>query len=177
MEITLQPLRRMELDAAIVFCDIMVPLAGVGVDVRIEAGRGPVVDRPIRGADDVARLRPLEPEQDVPYVLEAIALLRKELTVPLIGFAGAPFTLASYLVEGGPSRNHERTKALMYGDPATWDALMRALVAIVRRASARPGRGRRAGGAGVRLVGGRARRRRLPDATCCRIMRGVLRCA
>ena len=132
VEITLQPLRRMELDAAIVFSDIMVPLAGIGIDVRIEPGRGPVVDSPIRGAEDLARLRPLEPNQDVPQVLEAMALLRKELTVPLIGFAGAPFTLASYLVEGGPSRNHERTKALMLGDPATWDALMRALVSIVQ---------------------------------------------
>ena len=164
VEITLQPLRRMELDAAIVFSDIMVPLAGVGVDVRIEPGRGPVVDTPIRGADDIARLRPLEPDQDVPQVLEAIALLRKELTVPLIGFAGAPFTLASYLVEGGPSRNHERTKALMLGDPATWDALMSALVSIVATAPARPGRRRRASPAGVRLVGRRARRRRLPNA-------------
>jgi uroporphyrinogen decarboxylase len=131
VEITLQPLRRMPLDAAIVFSDIMVPLAGLGVDVRIEAGRGPVVDTPIRSVGDVARLRPLEPEQDVPEVLEAIRLLRKELTVPLVGFAGAPFTLASYLVEGGPSRNHERTKALMLGEPDTWEALMRALVSVV----------------------------------------------
>ncbi len=131
VEITLQPLRRMEVDAAIVFSDIMVPLAGVGVDVRIEPGRGPVVDTPMRTAADVDRLRPLEPEADVPEVLEAIGLLRDELAVPLIGFAGAPFTLASYLVEGEPSRSHERTKALMHGDPATWDSLMRALVAIV----------------------------------------------
>ncbi len=121
----------MPLDAAIVFSDIMVPLAGVGIDVRIEPGRGPVVDTPVRSAADVARIRPLEPEQDVPEALEAIRLLRKELSVPLVGFAGAPFTLASYLVEGGPSRNHERTKALMLGDPQTWDALMRALVAVV----------------------------------------------
>ena len=131
VEITLQPLRRMELDAAILFSDIMVPLAAVGVDVRIEPGRGPVVDTPIRGAADVPRLRPLEPEQDVPEVLEAIRLLRHELSVPLIGFAGAPFTLASYLIEGGPSRTHERTKALMASDPMTWDQLMRGLVAIV----------------------------------------------
>ncbi|HEY5860140.1 MAG TPA: uroporphyrinogen decarboxylase [Actinomycetota bacterium] len=131
VEISLQPLRRMPLDAAIVFSDIMVPLAGVGVDVRIEPGRGPVVDTPVRSASDVARIRPLEPEQDVPEALEAIRLLRKELSVPLVGFAGAPFTLASYLVEGGPSRSHERTKALMLGEPQTWDALMRALVAVV----------------------------------------------
>lgn len=130
-EITLQPLRRMAVDAAILFSDIMVPLAGVGVPVRIQAGVGPVVDVPIRTAADVARLRPLEPETDVPHVLEAIRLLRKELDVPLLGFAGAPFTLASYLVEGGPSRTHERTKALMLGEPAVWDALMEALVAIV----------------------------------------------
>jgi uroporphyrinogen decarboxylase len=130
-EITLQPLRRMAVDAAILFSDIMVPLAAVGVPVRIEPGIGPVVDPPVRTADDVTRLRPLEPEGDVPHVLEAIRLLRKELDVPLMGFAGAPFTLASYLVEGGPSRTHERTKALMLGDPAVWNALMEALVAIV----------------------------------------------
>ncbi len=130
-EITLQPLRRMAVDAAILFSDIMVPLAAVGVPVRIEPGVGPVVDDPVRTADDVKRLRPLEPERDVPHVLEAIRLLRKELDVPLLGFAGAPFTLASYLVEGGPSRTHERTKALMLGEPAVWDALMGALVAIV----------------------------------------------
>jgi uroporphyrinogen decarboxylase len=130
-EITLQPLRRMAVDAAILFSDIMVPLAAVGVPVRIETGVGPVVDDPIRSADDVTRLRPLEPETDVPHVLEAIRMLRKELDVPLLGFAGAPFTLASYLVEGGPSRTHERTKTLMLGEPEVWDALMDVLVAIV----------------------------------------------
>jgi uroporphyrinogen decarboxylase len=127
VEVTLQPLRRMPLDAAILFSDIMVPVAALGVDVRIEEGVGPVVGSPIRIASDVARLHPLEPETSVPFVLESIRLLRKELTVPLIGFAGAPFTLASYLVEGGPSRNHERTKALMHSDPAAWRALMTAL--------------------------------------------------
>ncbi len=131
VEITLQPLRRMDVDAAIMFGDIMVPLAAIGVPVRIDPGIGPVVDPPIRSAADVARLRPLEPDTDVPYVLEAIALLRKDLDRPLIGFSGAPFTLASYLVEGGPSRNHARTKALMLGDPHTWGSLMRALTAIV----------------------------------------------
>ena len=130
-EITLQPVRRMAVDAAILFSDIMVPLAAVGVPVRIETGVGPVVDDPVRTSADVRRMRPLEPDTDVPHVLEAIRLLRKELDVPLLGFAGAPFTLASYLVEGGPSRTHERTKALMLSEPAVWETLMDALVAIV----------------------------------------------
>ncbi len=125
-EVTLQPLRRMALDAAILFSDIMVPVAALGPDVHIEPGVGPVIADPLRTSEDVARLRELEPEQDVPFVLEAVRLLRKELPagVPLIGFAGAPFTLASYLVEGGPSRNHEHTKALMLGEPETWQRLM-----------------------------------------------------
>lgn len=131
VEVTLQPLRRMPLDAAIVFSDIVVPIAAVGVPVRVEAGRGPVLDDPVRDTTGVARLRPLEPEADEPYVLETIRMLVKELDVPLIGFAGGPFTLASYLVEGGPSRDHARTKALMLGEPHAWAALMDALVAIV----------------------------------------------
>jgi uroporphyrinogen decarboxylase len=131
VELTMQPVRRMAVDAAIVFSDIMMPLAAVGVPVRIEPGRGPMVDEPIRDGGAIAQLRALEPEQDVPELLEAIRLLRKELRVPLIGFAGAPFTLASYLVEGIPSRTHERTKALLLGDPSTWEALMDALIAIV----------------------------------------------
>jgi uroporphyrinogen decarboxylase len=131
VELTMQPLRRMHVDAAILFSDIVVPLAAIGVDVRIEAGHGPVLDEPVRTPAGVERLRPLEPEEDEPYVLEAVRLLRKELDRPLIGFAGGPFTLASYLVEGGPSRDHARTKALMLGDPDTWELLMRRLVAIV----------------------------------------------
>ncbi|MCI0635092.1 MAG: uroporphyrinogen decarboxylase [Actinobacteria bacterium] len=127
VEITLQPLRRMPLDAAIVFSDIVAPLAAIGVAVRIESGVGPVVDEPIRDQAAVGRLRPLEPEADEPYALETIMLLAKEIVVPLIGFAGAPFTLASYLVEGGPSRDHARTKALMHAEPETWAALMDAL--------------------------------------------------
>ncbi len=130
VEITLQPLRRMEVDAAILFSDIMVPLAATGVGVRIDAGVGPIVEDPIKTEGDVTRLRPLEPEVDVPFVLEAIKLLRKELKVPLIGFAGAPFTLASYLIEGGPSRDHARTKALMRSDPSAWTELMRRLGAL-----------------------------------------------
>jgi uroporphyrinogen decarboxylase len=129
-QITLQPLRRMPLDAAIVFSDIMLPLAAIGIAVRIESGAGPSVGEPIQSARDLERLRPLEPEADEPYLLETIRLLRKELAVPLIGFAGAPFTLASYLVEGGPSRDHVRTKALLHEDPETWRALMERLTAI-----------------------------------------------
>jgi uroporphyrinogen decarboxylase len=132
VEITLQPLRRMPVDAAIVFSDIMVPLAAIGVGVRIEPGVGPIVDQPPRSTADLDRLRPLEPETDEPYVLETIRLLRKELKVPLIGFAGAPFTLASYLIEGGPSRDHVRTKALMHGEPSTWAGLMERLASIIR---------------------------------------------
>jgi uroporphyrinogen decarboxylase len=131
VEITLQPLRRMPLDAAILFSDIVVPLVGIGFAFRIEAGRGPVIDEPVRSERDVGRFRPLEPEVDEPFTLEAVRLLTKELEVPLIGFAGAPFTLASYLIEGGPSRDHAGTKALLYGDPAGWDALMRALLDVV----------------------------------------------
>jgi uroporphyrinogen decarboxylase len=122
----------MPLDAAIVFSDIMVPLAAVGLDVRIEPGRGPVLDAPIRSLNELERLRPLEPEGDEPYSLEAIRLLRKELDVPVLGFAGAPFTLASYLVEGGPSRDLLATKALLLGEPETWNALMERLAGIVR---------------------------------------------
>jgi uroporphyrinogen decarboxylase len=130
-EIALLPTRRYDVDAAILFCDIMVPLAAVGIDVRIVKNQGPIVAEPFRGASDVARLRPLEPELDVPYVLETVRLLRKELRVPLIGFAGAPFTLASYLIEGGPSRDHIHTKTLMHTEPGLWDQLMSSLGDIV----------------------------------------------
>jgi uroporphyrinogen decarboxylase len=130
VEITLQPLRRMELDAAILFSDIMVPLSAIGIDVRIEQGTGPVLDRPIRTAADVERIRSLEPEEDIPHVLEAIRLLRKELTVPLIGFAGAPFTLASYLIEGRTSRTHELTKSLMFDSDGPWFPLAKRLADV-----------------------------------------------
>jgi len=127
VEVTLQPLRRMALDAAILFSDIMVPVAAAGTSLSIEAGAGPVVADPIRSGADVDRLRVLEPEVDAPFVAETIRLLRKELDVPLIGFAGGPFTLASYLVEGHASRSHEHTKALMLGEPAIWERMMRVL--------------------------------------------------
>jgi uroporphyrinogen decarboxylase len=129
-EITLQPLRRYDADAAILFSDIVVPLRAVGVDVDIKPGVGPVVERPFRTIGDVERLRALEPA-DVPYIGEAVKSLVGELGgKPLIGFAGGPFTLASYLIEGGPSKNHDRTKALMYGNPELWHALMGRLAGI-----------------------------------------------
>lgn len=123
-EITLQPVRRYGVDAAIVFSDIVTPAAAIGVGVEIVPGRGPVIAEPFRSTDDLTRLRPLEPEVDTPYVIEAIRLLKRELEVPLIGFAGAPFTVASYLIEGGPSRTFTHTKALMHTDESTWFALM-----------------------------------------------------
>lgn len=129
-EITLQPVRRHGVDAAILFSDIVVPLKAIGVDLDIKPGVGPVVARPIRSREDLEQLRDLEPD-DVSYVAQAVGMLVAELgATPLIGFAGAPFTLASYLVEGGPSRNHEHTKALMYGDPGLWDELMGRLARI-----------------------------------------------
>jgi len=123
-EITLQPVRRHGVDAAILFSDIMVPLKAAGVDLDIKAGVGPVVASPVRTAADVAAVPELDPAQ-VGYVDQAVRMLVRELAgTPLIGFAGAPFTLASYLVEGGPSREYTRTKALMHGAPDLWSALL-----------------------------------------------------
>ena len=123
-EVTLQPVRRLGVDAAILFSDIVTPLKAVGVDVEIKPGVGPVFAQPIRTAADLDQLRPLEPDLDLAPVLEAVRILTGELTVPLIGFAGAPFTVASYLVEGGPSREYARTKAMMHGEPALWRELL-----------------------------------------------------
>jgi uroporphyrinogen decarboxylase len=129
-EITMQPLRRYNVDAAILFSDIVVPLRAVGIDVDIMAGIGPVVETPVRTAKDLERLRPLD-AGDVAYVTQAVRALTAELGErPLIGFAGGPFTLASYLVEGGPSKNHDRTRALMYGDPELWHGLLGRLADI-----------------------------------------------
>jgi uroporphyrinogen decarboxylase len=126
-EITLQPVRRYGVDAAVLYSDIVVPVHAIGFGVDVAPGTGPVVAEPFRRRADLDRLRPLEPDEDMPYVLEAVRLLAKELTVPLIGFAGAPFTVASYLVEGRPSRTYARTKALMLGDEALWHDLMERL--------------------------------------------------
>jgi uroporphyrinogen decarboxylase len=126
-EITMQPVRRHGVDAAILFSDIVVPLRAAGVALDIVPDVGPVIEHPIRTAADVAGLKPLDPA-NVSAVADAVGQLVTALgEVPLIGFAGAPFTLASYLVEGGPSRHHERTKAMMLREPQTWHALMTAL--------------------------------------------------
>src|SRR3712207_737515 len=129
-EITLQPVRRYGVDAAIFFSDIVLPLKAVGVDLDIKPGVGPVVASPVRTLADVAAIPDLTPDH-VPYITEAVRALVGELgATPLIGFAGAPFTVASYLVEGGPSKEHAATKAMMYGAPDVWDALMTKIAAI-----------------------------------------------
>lgn len=129
-EITLQPVRRHGVDAAILFSDIVVPLLGAGIDLDIVAGVGPVIESPVRTAADVAAIKLLE-RQRVQPISDAVTLLVSALgDVPLIGFAGAPFTLASYLIEGGPSRHHARTKAMMLADPDSWHALMEKLTEI-----------------------------------------------
>ncbi len=123
-EITMQPVRRYGVDAAILFSDIVVPVNAVGFKIDVVPGVGPTAEQPFRSKEDLKRLRPLEPEIDTGYVLDAVRLLVEQLKVPLIGFAGAPFTVASYLIEGQPSRNHARTKSLMHSDPTLWHELM-----------------------------------------------------
>lgn len=123
--VTKLPVDQYNVDAAILYKDIMSPLPAIGVDVEIKSGIGPVIDNPIRSVQDVEKLGEINPEEDVPYVLDTIKLLTQEqLDVPLIGFAGAPFTLASYMIEGGPSKNYNKTKAFMYAEPKAWFALM-----------------------------------------------------
>ena len=123
-EITLQPVRRHKVDAAIFFSDIVIPVKLAGVDVEIVPGRGPVIANPIRSASDVAALRPIDPEALAP-IREGVAATVEQLgSTPLIGFAGAPFTLASYLVEGGPSKDQQRARTMMFADPHAWAALL-----------------------------------------------------
>jgi uroporphyrinogen decarboxylase len=132
-ELTLQPVRRYGVDAAILFSDIVVPLQAIGFGVEVEQGRGPVVAEPFRHEADLARLRPFEPGTDAPYVAETVGLVRRELEgsgVALIGFAGAPFTVASYAVEGGPSRTFVKVKTLMHSNPDLWDELTNRLAAM-----------------------------------------------
>ncbi|MBY0095265.1 uroporphyrinogen decarboxylase [Mesobacillus maritimus] len=130
--VTRLPVEQYNVDAAILYKDIMTPLPAIGVDVEIKSGIGPVISNPIQSLADVEKLGEINPEEDVPYVMETIKLLTEEqLSVPLIGFSGAPFTLASYMIEGGPSKNYNKTKAFMYSEPKAWFALMDKLADVV----------------------------------------------
>jgi len=129
-EVTMLPVEQLGVDAAILFADIMTPLKPIGVDVDIKSGIGPVISNPIRSVQDVNRLSDLDPITHVPYIMESVKILTEQLSVPLIGFAGAPFTLASYMIEGGPSKHYHKTKAFMYTEPEAWQALMKKLSAM-----------------------------------------------
>ncbi len=127
-EVTLQPLRELGVDAAILFADILLPLEAMGVRVRINSGEGPVIEPPLRTPEDVERMRPLDPGKDLSFVFETIRRVRAKAGVPCIGFAGAPFTMASYLIEGGASREFTATKTFLHSHPVAWRALMDLLV-------------------------------------------------
>ncbi|MFJ7931189.1 uroporphyrinogen decarboxylase [Peribacillus sp. NPDC096448] len=130
--VTRLPVEQYDVDAAILYKDIMTPLPAIGVDVEIKSGIGPVISNPIQSVTDVGKLGELNPEKDIPYVLDTIKLLTTEqLSVPLIGFSGAPFTIASYMIEGGPSKNYNKTKAFMYSEPKAWFALMDKLADMI----------------------------------------------
>ncbi|HYN90243.1 MAG TPA: uroporphyrinogen decarboxylase, partial [Ardenticatenaceae bacterium] len=133
VEVALQPLRRFDLDAAIIFADILPPLIGMGIELEFAKGEGPVIHNPVRTPSDVDALRVPPPEENVPFTLEALRMARRELDgkVPLIGFSGAPFTLASYMIEGGSSRNYLRTKGMMYSAPEAWHTTMDKLARLV----------------------------------------------
>jgi len=127
-EITMQPVRRHGVDAAVLYSDIVVPAHAVGFGIDVAPGTGPVAERALRSLDDLERLRALEPMNDVPYVIETVAILARELSVPVLAFAGAPFTVASYLIEGRPSRTYENTKGMMHRAPDLWHRVMDRLV-------------------------------------------------
>lgn len=130
--VTRLPVEQYDVDAAILYKDIMTPLPAIGVDVEIKSGIGPVISNPIKSVKDVEKLGELNPDEDIPYVLDTIKLLTTEqLSVPLIGFSGAPFTIASYMIEGGPSKNYNKTKAFMYSEPVAWFALMDKLADMI----------------------------------------------
>src|SRR5690625_3748732 len=132
--VTRLPVENYGVDAAILYKDIMTPLPAIGVDVEIKAGIGPVIDHPIQTYQDVEGLGKLNPQADIPYILDTIRILTEEqLEVPLIGFSGAPFTLASYMIEGGPSKTYSTTKAFMYREQEAWFMLMDKLRSEERR--------------------------------------------
>ncbi|HEU5349499.1 MAG TPA: uroporphyrinogen decarboxylase [Ktedonobacterales bacterium] len=133
-EVTLQPIRAFDLDAAIIFADILPPLEGMGLHLRFAEGEGPIIGNPVRTVEDIAHLRVLPPEETLPFTLDAIRLAREQLdgrNIPLIGFSGAPFTLAAYAIEGSGSRNYTEVKGLMMSDPAAWHDLMSKLSEVV----------------------------------------------
>jgi uroporphyrinogen decarboxylase len=134
-QVTLQPIEKFKLDAAILFSDILIPLGPMGVEFEFAKGEGPVFHHPLREKKDVERLRVFDPEEEISFLMKAIRIVRKELEgrAPLIGFSGAPFTLASYIIEGGHSKNYVLTKGLMYQDRSTWDALMEKLSEVLIR--------------------------------------------
>ena len=134
-QVTLQPIDKFKLDAAIIFSDILIPLEPMGVEFEFAKGEGPVFHRPVREMKDVERLKIIEPEEETPFLMEAIRIVRRELEgkVPLIGFSGAPFTLASYMIEGGHSRNYTLTKGLMYQNRPTWNLLMEKVSEVLIR--------------------------------------------
>lgn len=123
-EVTMMPIKKLGVDAAILYSDIMNPVASLGIDFDIVKNIGPVIHNPIRTADDVERLRPIDVDKDLSHIIRTIEILHRELEVPLISFAGAPFTIASYLLEGKPSKSYIRTKGLMYSEPKVWYSLM-----------------------------------------------------
>jgi uroporphyrinogen decarboxylase len=132
-EVTLQPVKKLGVDAAIIFADILLPLEGMGINLEFAKNEGPVIHNPVRNRSDIESLHPIEPEKDVPFLIEAIKITGKELngSIPLIGFSGAPFTLASYIIEGGHSRNFIHTKSLMYNDPSSWHTLMDKVAGVI----------------------------------------------
>ena len=127
VEVTASPVTRLGVDAAILFSDIMTPIGAMGIDFEIREGIGPCVDDPIRSASDLDRIRQVDFDTEIPYVGETIAELRKVLSVPLIGFCGAPYTLASYIIEGGPTKHYANVKRMMYGQTSLWHRLMESL--------------------------------------------------
>jgi len=130
-EISLQPVSLLHVDAAVLYADIMIPLLGIGIDLEIVESIGPIITHPIKTIKDVQRFRDLEPEQDISYLLKTIKILRNDLPVPLIGFSAAPFTLASYLIEGKPSRDFVKTKSFIYSQPDAWKLLMEKLTDLI----------------------------------------------
>ncbi|QSO52527.1 uroporphyrinogen decarboxylase [Alicyclobacillus curvatus] len=132
-EVTKLPVEQLGVDAAILFSDIMIPIGAMGLDFEIKESVGPIIAHPVRSKADIDKLQVFHPEEKLPHVLETIGLLKHSLSVPLIGFTGAPFTLASYMIEGRPSRNYIRTKQLMWSDKVLWNALLDKLGAMIVR--------------------------------------------